>query len=298
MIFKFTLFQFLLPGSASPATLGISRPPAAEIPIPRQIWQIFFPPPGSRVIDKRILFSNEWIAMSPGYTYTLVSEHEAAAFIDANFDSRPEIAETYHALKNPALKSDFLRYLLLLARGGIYTDVDTRPIVPLEDWLPADKRRDIRLIIAPEYDESQDPPPQDWMHPVQFCQWTIAAAPNHPILARMVNRTMETLHYVAQQQGTTLDKADFSDFNVLNSTGPVVWSEVVLESIKEMNLNITGFSDFYGVHEQRYYQDVVVMPHESFRGDVLDEWGIGWRKNRRALVRHFYKGGWRKIPLD
>ncbi|GAB1311997.1 alpha-1,6-mannosyltransferase Och1 [Madurella fahalii] len=298
VIFKFIADQFLPPRSTSQTALGIGRPPASEVPIPQQIWQIFFPPPNSEIVDKDIIYSSQWVAMAPGYTYTMVSELEATTFVDANFESRPEIAATYHALRNPALKSDFLRYLLLLARGGTYSDVDTKPLVPLEDWLPADKRREVRLIIAPEYDESQDRHPKDWMHPVQFCQWTIAAAPNHPILAKMVNRTLAALHYVAQQQGTTLDQADFSDFNVLNSTGPVAWTEVILESIKEMDPNITGFSDFFGVTEPRYFQDLVVMPHESFRADFLDDWGFTWGKKRRALVRHYFKGAWRKIPVD
>ncbi|KAJ9156913.1 hypothetical protein NKR19_g4034 [Coniochaeta hoffmannii] len=42
---------------------------------------------------------------------------------------------TFRALINPALKSDLLRYLLLSARGGTYSDVDTKPLVPLDLWL-------------------------------------------------------------------------------------------------------------------------------------------------------------------
>ncbi|KAM7188411.1 initiation-specific alpha-1,6-mannosyltransferase [Rhypophila sp. PSN 637] len=297
IILNLVYLQFQLRQSYT-TPLTMTRPPASEIPIPRQIWQIFFASPTLRTLDKTNLYSTRWVSMAPGYTYTLISDLEASTFIDNNFKSRPEIAKTYHALKNPALKSDFTRYLLLLARGGTYSDTDTKPIVPLEEWLAPEKRRDMHLVIAPEYDESQDPHPKDWMHPVQFCQWTISAAPGHPILERMVNRTINALHWVAAQQGVPLEKADISDFNVLNSTGPVAWTEVVLESLKEMDPNIKGFEDFYHVDRPRYYKDVAVLPLESFRADWMDEYGLSWRKPRRALVRHYFKGAWRQIPLD
>ena len=288
----------LHPSKASQSALPFARPPASEVAIPRHIWQIFFAPPDARTIDKNDVYSSQWVSMAPGYTYTLVSDLAAAAFIDDHFKSRPEIAATYHALKNPALKSDFTRYLLLFAKGGTYSDFDTKPVVPLEEWLEPDKRRDTRLLIAPEYDESIDPHPKDFVHPVQFCQWTIAAAPGHPILERMINRTIASLNWVAAQQGKTLENAEISDFNVLNSTGPVAWTEVVFEWLKEVDPTIKDYTDFFQIDDPRYLRDVAILPLATFRADWLDDYHISWRKNRKSLVRHYFKGAWRQIPLD
>jgi alpha 1,6-mannosyltransferase len=196
-----------------------------------------------------------------------------------------------------ALKSDFLRYLLLYIRGGVYADVDTKPIIRLDDWIPPERRREVKLLVAIEYDESIDPHPADFTYPVQFCQWTIAAAPGHPVFARMIDRVLRGLGDVARMQGTTLEKANITDYNVLNTTGPVAWTEVVFSVLQETSPDsIKTFGDVAGITEAQYHRDIVVMPLETFRADYLDDWGISLRQGRKALVRHFFKGGWKKTP--
>jgi len=91
----------LLRTAAPRVVFNLDQPPDSEIPIPKLIWQIFFPPPGTPVLDHDLVHSSEWIEMAPGYTYTLVGTSEADRFIALNFHDRPEIAATYHALKNP-----------------------------------------------------------------------------------------------------------------------------------------------------------------------------------------------------
>jgi alpha 1,6-mannosyltransferase len=232
--------------------------------------------------------------MAPGYGYTLLGDADAAAFVDNGFASRPEIAATFHALRNPALKSDFLRYLLLWHRGGIYSDMDTRPLVAVGDWLPAEKRREIGLVVGLEWDVARDGIWDENTRDVQFCQWTIAAAPGHPVLEKMVNHTIAALHDVARQQGKALDQAEFSNLQILNSTGPAAWGDVVFEEIRARDPKVKELKDLTNLRSPRYVGDLVVLPVESFRAEPSDEWGLGrWRKNRRALVRHYYKGGWK-----
>ncbi|KAK3387761.1 nucleotide-diphospho-sugar transferase [Podospora didyma] len=284
-------------GGSSSSSPGGDPPPDSDIAIPRLIWQIFFAPPGIETIEKDAIYSSEWVTMAPGYTYTMLGTSEADAFVAANFGDKPDIAATYHALSNPGLKSDFLRYLLLYTRGGTYSDTDTKPVVPLERWLPQDKRRDAKLLVAIEYDEAQDPHPADFKYPVQFCQWTIAAAPKHIVFERMVQRAMTGLHDIASAQGTTLDKADIKDFDVLNTTGPVAWTEVVFETLQEYDETIRTYDDLARFKSPRYFSDIVVLPLSAFRADYLDDWGYSWRKGRTALVRHYFKGGWRKVKI-
>jgi alpha 1,6-mannosyltransferase len=282
------------PYSLTPPGQGQSL--TVEALIPRLIWQIFFPPAGEAIIPTDLLHSNDWVSMGPGYTYTMVGDLEAARLIDQHFSDRPEIAATYHNLINPANKSDFLRYLLLLTRGGTYSDVDTKPVVRLEDWIPAERRATTRLIVAVEYDEAQDPHPADFTYPVQFCQWTIAAAPNHTVLDRMVDRALGGLRDLAAAQRTNLGTAVFSEFDVLNTTGPVAWTEVVYRTLREIDPTITSYADLAGIRTPRYIGDIAVLPLESFRADYLDDWGWSWRNDRNALVRHFFEGGWKSKP--
>ena len=297
--FKLLFPSFLplpLPQSRGQKAEVTLRPPASEIPIPRQIWQIFFAPADVEILDESVIFASEWVFMSPGYGFHMFNELDAAEFVDTTFlPSRPEIPATYHALRNPAAKSDFLRYLLLLARGGIYTDLDTQPLTRPEDWLPASNRRDTSLIIGLESDSTRDRAAGFATEPVQFCQFTIAAAPDHPLLRRMVDRTIAALQDLARRQNTTLDQAVLGDEDVIKASGPKGWSQVVLEWIKEMDASVTGLHDFQGMDEPRYYGDVAVLPVESFRSDYLCGWGLRWgtEKSRKCLVRHYFAGAWR-----
>ncbi len=176
----------------------------------------------------------------------------------------------------------------MLEAGSTATST-TRPLVRLDDWIPKERRREARLIVGIEYDETQDPHYSDTRFPVQFCQWTIAAAPNHPVLAKMVNRAMAGIRDVAM-----LDKSEVSDVNVLNATGPLPWTEIVFEALQEVDgSNIKSYRDLAGIKEPQYYGDIVVLPLEGFRADSMDDWGIHWRSGRRALVRHYYNAGWR-----
>ncbi|KAK4455089.1 nucleotide-diphospho-sugar transferase [Podospora aff. communis PSN243] len=270
------------------------QPPDSEIAIPKSIWQIFYPPRGTTIIKEGYLHSNDWIEMAPGYTYTLVGTLEAETFLAEHFSHRPEIAATYHALNNFGSRSDFLRYLILYVYGGIYSDIDTKPIVPLNAWLPPQRRRDVHLLVALEHDEVVDSQPEDFVYPVQFCQWTIAAAPNHTVFARMIDRMLVSLHDVAKRQGTPLDRAKFRDFDVVNTTGPVAWTEVVLGVLQDMNEGFDSYGDLVNTKTTRYFGDVAVLPLSGFRAEWYDEWGLSWEKERRPLVRHFFKGGWKK----
>ncbi|KAK0639203.1 nucleotide-diphospho-sugar transferase [Cercophora newfieldiana] len=252
------------------------------------------------------MHSNTWIEMAPGYTYTLVGNLEAESFLAAHFSGRPEIAAAYHSLTNMGSKSDFLRYLLLYIRGGIYSDVDTKPIVRPDAWLPPQRRRDVRLLIAVEHDEPIDGQPEDFVYPVQFCQWTIAAAPHHPVFAKMIDRMLMGLRDVADRdralRGSNKALTDFdsifahgdgafTDFDVINTTGPVAWTEVVFGHLQGVDGSIKRHQDIWNMHEPAYYGDIAVLPLHGFRAERLDDWGL-WRR-KYALVRHFFKGSWK-----
>lgn len=289
---KLLLLPHILP---TPIPSSGPRPPASSIPIPRHIYQIFFAPPEALALNRKLIFTSDWISSSPGYSYSLIEAPAASAFVDASFPDRPELAETFHALRNPAVKSDFLRYLLLLARGGLCTDLDTQPLVPPEDWLPPHRRRDVRLIVGLESDLAIDHGPNFPKEPVQFGQWTIAAAPGHPLLERMVNRTMDALWEIAGRQGVGIQDIVYTDKEVLDVSGPHGWSEAVLRYLKEVDSSIKGLEDFFGTEAPRYVGDAVVLPVESFRADYLCGWGLKWRldSTSRCLVRHWFTGAWR-----
>ncbi|GFZ45636.1 hypothetical protein JCM24511_03364 [Saitozyma sp. JCM 24511] len=118
----------------------------------------------------------------------------------------------YVGSKAPWIGMDMLRYLLLLTRGGLYSDIDTRPIRPIEQWglrrvevldLTSTDGPDWRsnltthpgLIIGTETDVHSHPHwlESGWLRPLGMSRGTIGSAPNHPIILdaarRAVNHT-------------------------------------------------------------------------------------------------------------
>lgn len=91
------------------------------------------------------------------------------------------------------MRSDILRYLYLYLEGGVYSDIDTVALKPINDWVPPEFRDRARLIVGIEYDRRDND--YGWAeipHWVQFCQWTIAAAPHHPVFISMVDRALRS----------------------------------------------------------------------------------------------------------
>ena len=102
--------------------------------IPKIIHQIWF---GER--DYRKLYNPEWIdswkELNPHYEYIVHTETDAIKVLQ-KYPKYYEVFKKLDAKRNLkyALRSDFLRYLLMYEYGGIYVDMDYecyKPIDPL-----------------------------------------------------------------------------------------------------------------------------------------------------------------------
>ncbi|KAH8779800.1 family 32 glycosyltransferase [Diaporthe sp. PMI_573] len=275
----------LLASPSNGITKGIKQD---EDYIPQQIWQIFFPPASGDTHDQ-LRYISEWTKSAPDFAYTLVGPELGDALVQNNFDA--EILDIYRLLRNPAMKSDLLRYLLLWAKGGYYSDLDTKPVKPLKDWLPARLRSRIHLIIAPEHDDGVNAHGK-WAHPVQFCQWTIAAAPGHPALQRMIQRAIAGLRDLSAAQGVGIDHLSPSNGQVWNATGPPAWTEVIFETIKEAAPEIKTYHDLSRLAEPKVFGDILLLPLDAFM-TLSAEMRVLERAGEHQLVHHDFAGAWK-----
>lgn len=93
--------------------------------------------------------------MNSEYKYERLIEETEYAFIQDYFYYDSGIRKTYDLVKNDRiLRADFLRYLILLTEGGVYTDVDTLPIQPIDDWIPSEYRNRTSIVLGIEIDKS------------------------------------------------------------------------------------------------------------------------------------------------
>ncbi|KAK4035118.1 hypothetical protein C8A01DRAFT_48621 [Parachaetomium inaequale] len=266
-----------------------TQTPAAHVQpgIPPRIWQILLPKSSSAskdtfVADPKILIvTPSWLAMNTDYTYTLVGQKDE--FVRTNFGSDPRI-------------SDLLRYLILSAAGGVYTDTDTVALKPIDEWVPAELRDKVAVVVGIEFDRRDGPRWVDISHWVQFCQWTIAAAPGHPVFDKMVARILESLDGLAKAHGVS----DFGElkklgsFGVMNSTGPAAWTDVVFEQLQEFDSSLTDIKNLSYMEKPTLYGDMLVLPIDGFgMGQPHSQSTNDGSIPKDALVRHLFKGAWR-----
>jgi mannosyltransferase OCH1-like enzyme len=106
--------------------------------------------------------------MNPDYDYELFGEEDIFNFIKDNYGV---IFDCYNQLNIITDKIDFWRYLILYKNGGIYIDIDSTFLKPLDE-----------LIEGQSAVITREPNP-----PYEYVQWALFFYKNHPILEKTIN---------------------------------------------------------------------------------------------------------------
>ncbi|KAI9770377.1 MAG: membrane-bound alpha-1,6- mannosyltransferase Initiation-specific [Candelina submexicana] len=276
--------------------LAYQFPYDVEGKFPGYIWQTWKYTPASGEFGENFRPSEaSWSEMHPGFVHEVVTDQVAVHLMKHLYASVPDVLEAYNSLPLPIMKADFFRYLILLARGGIYADIDTAAIKSAADWIPEDvPRSTIGLVIGIEADPDR-PDWQKWYsRRIQFCQWTIQAKAGHPVLRDLVaSITKETLK---RKKAGTLDANHKS---VVEFTGPAVWTDKVFAFFNNADYfdmstsrgNIT-WENFTGIKQPKRVGDVIVLPITSFSPGV-QQMGAGEDDDPMAFVKHEFEGTWK-----
>ncbi|KAJ5908148.1 Alpha-1-6-mannosyltransferase subunit (Och1) [Penicillium taxi] len=268
-----------------------------DLPVnfPAFIWQTWkYSPSSMRFSDELRDSESSWTELNPGFVHEIITDETQKDLIQYLYGSVPDVFEAYEALPLPILKADFFRYLILLARGGIYSDIDTLALKSAGLWLPDElDRSTIGFIVGIE----ADPDRPDWhewySRRVQFCQWTIVSKPGHPILRDMVAYvTQETL----RMKRAGILEVGKMDKTIMEFTGPGAWTDAIFRyfnnpdyfNIQPGDKNIT-YEDFTGQTTHRKVGDAVVLPITSFSPGV-GQMGAEDTDHHMAFVKHNFDG--------
>ncbi|KAI9903530.1 hypothetical protein N3K66_000059 [Trichothecium roseum] len=275
--------------------LGYAYDYDMETKFPAYIWQTWKHKP----TDADFMFLGQersWTELHPGFVHEVVTDDVAYSMLRLFYAAVPEVLEAYRALPLPVLKADFFRYLILFARGGIYSDIDTYAIQSAAEWIPSSiPRETIGLVIGIEADPDRPDWAEWYSRRIQFCQWTIQAKSGHPVLRDIIARiTKQTLEY--KRAGKI---AKFLGSNVVELTGPAVWTDVIFDYFNDERYfdmtNSKGAIDwrnFTGMETGRRVGDVVVLPITSFSPGV-GQMGAGEVDDPMAFVKHDFEGTWK-----
>jgi alpha 1,6-mannosyltransferase len=272
--------------------LAYQYPYDVETKFPAYIWQTWKTTPADGNFDFREQEAS-WTEQHPGFIHEVITDDVAVNLLRLLYASVPEVLEAYDALPLPVLKADFFRYLILLARGGIYSDIDTSAIRSALEWIPDSvPRTSVGLVIGIEADPDR-PDWQEWYsRRIQFCQWTIQAKPGHPALREVIVRiTKETLR---RKRNGDLNRT--ADKNVVEFTGPALWTDVVFDYFNderyfdmEHSPGQVSWQNFTGMENSKKVGDVVVLPITSFSPGV-QQMGAKDYDDPMAFVKHDFEG--------
>ncbi|KEY69102.1 hypothetical protein S7711_10185 [Stachybotrys chartarum IBT 7711] len=264
--------------------------------IPPKIWQILLPKKGNTdpVSPKQLQDTASWLALNTDYSYTLVGERGSDDFVHNHYADNTRILDTFANMPNVGMKSDLLRYLLLQQYGGVYTDTDTIALKPIDDWVPVELRDQVRLVVGIEFDRRDGGAWADISHWVQFCQWTIAAAPGHPVFDIMIERVLQSLQDLSEQHGTPIEELHPSSFEVMNSTGPAAWTDAVFKQLQIYEPFLNDTKDLSFMTEPVLHGDILLLNIDGFgMGQVHSHSTHDGTIPDLALMKHRFQGSWR-----
>ncbi len=165
--------------------------------IPKKIWQTY---KTTELPLSAVSCTRSWKRLSQGWEYRLLNDREIDAYVRMR-GSTDEYA-AFSNLPLGVMKADFWRYFVLLKEGGIYSDIDTVANDRPENWTGDGTTLVVGVEDTREF----------------FCQWTIAAPPNHPVLRIALDLIVDRVH---------LNPDYRSRGAVHHLTGPKLWTDAI-----------------------------------------------------------------------
>ncbi|RDW60672.1 hypothetical protein BP6252_12055 [Coleophoma cylindrospora] len=260
---------------------------AAEIP--RHIYQTW-----KNIAVPDTTHVNSWQQKNPDHEYTLLTDHTADDFLQQYYAHRSDILEIYRGLRQRILAADMLRYLIIYALGGIYTDIDTSCSRPINEWLLNHRaQKDFNLVVGVEADVDWDAATLElagFVDNIQFIQWTVMGKAGHDALNRTIEGIVAKVHEDAGAQNVSISQLEYDQNGILATTGPWMYSRAVRSHIDQTLNRTVPNAEFHDLTEPKIFGDVLVLPVNAWAPESPHS---NSGSERTSLLRHWQAGSWR-----
>ena len=188
-----------------------SEPSEPQPLIPRLIHQTY---KSRDVPEAARRMMSTWTERNPTWRARFYDDAACVAFVRSEF---PEYYDAYVSLPKDVERSDFFRYLVLLRHGGVYADVDTESVAPLDAFL----RPNDALVVGweGEFDTDEMAYSRHFVRRRQVLNWAFAAAPGHPALREVCDEIKKNARRVFTNN---------TNRDTLERTGPGAFTDAVL----------------------------------------------------------------------
>ena len=196
------------------------------IKIPRNIFQTWSTKNISAEFNS---LSETWTNLNPNYAYFLYDDYLCDEFIKKHFDNR--VYNSYVRLIPGAFKADLWRYCILYIYGGVYVDMDTICMNPIDTFL----NENIEFMTPIDLN-----PPNYNTGTHNLFNAFIASIPKHPILLDCIYRIV----YHVENNIVPLSNLDF--------TGPGILGRAVNIFLQNES-ETSSFVGKEGIHNETIY---------------------------------------------
>lgn len=261
-----------LPSSTSSlrAQLAFHFPYDTYSPIPHNIFQTWKVSKTSPSFPKAFVGPLEsWPEKNPDYAHTLITDDIIDEWVHQEFSNVPEVTKAWDLMPKFILKADFFRYLVIFARGGVYSDIDTVCLKGIDTWAMFDDQYLKPAGLSTDIDNigfavgiEADPDRPDWAEwyarRIQFVQWTIVGKRGHPFLRELISRIVEET-FRKQDMGI-LNKIEGKDQggDIMQWTGPGIFTDTLFDYLNNVSTD-GAYGDGYGVGSNYY------LEHEKYK---------------------------------
>ena len=166
--------------------------------------------------------------------------------------------------------------------------MDTTPLKTFASYNPEDYRP-VRMIIGIEDDQIGSDFHYKTGDQLQICQWAFAAVPRHPLMERIIANVASNL-----EESIKANKTDYSGQDILDLTGPTVFSNNISAYLKEK----LGIDEkiFHRLEKPFLAGDILIHPVVTFSpgaGNPNANPTFGSSSDPRGLLEHRFHGSWK-----
>ena len=218
--------------------------------IPSKIWMTY----KTKKLSKQCVECyNTWKNKNSKFPITLYDDNDIQSYLKISWGE--DLLDFYNHFPVGVMKADLWRYCILATEGGIYSDIDSICILPIENWLHnIGIITDDILIIGLENMNN-------------YCQWTLLSTKRHPAMAHVVQYLLNNY----KKNGIDVSNPHF----VHNTTGSSIFREAINDYL--------GFDKEYaGVIFKKYSNNVEFRKKIQSKGIYLlnaDAFSIKYSKN-------------------
>ncbi|EGX43345.1 hypothetical protein AOL_s00215g81 [Orbilia oligospora ATCC 24927] len=238
-----------------------------------------------------------WQVFNKEFEHVVFSDVDAELFVRKEYSHRPDIVKVFTEIQQRIIAFDLLRYLVIYKYGGIYNDMDTMCRRPIDSWF--DDFWDYGIVVGIECTLPLDPGlPEDLqldnfnlVYAVQFLQWTVMAAPGHPVINRTIEQLVASvINDTREDDGSVqweIGDLWYEPMAILNVSGPGLWTRTVKQYINEQEGRIVADAEYAAMWDIEIFGDLLLLPQAKWAPTNSEQ------QNEVAFLRHFWRGSWR-----